>query len=201
MAVPTPLSQIEQNLTKIGVSELSPEIQNVLKKLKGGQDAVLTEVNEADSILISGVHLLSKVEADLFQLIPRAVVICNDVATCMKVEELLNTLSFNRDLKTVLIHDKADSVKQRNTLYEGVDIVIGMPKRTGELYFQNGINLKQVKHFIVLEATQIAQKGGLTPILRLCESLPKCQKIIFQSAKHDKLENFIDECLMNPLFC
>ncbi len=75
-----------------------------------------------------------------------------------------------------------------------------MPKRVGELYFQNGINLKQVKFFLVLEAIQIARKGGLTPILRLSESLPKCQKIIFQSAKHEKLENMIDECLMNPLF-
>lgn len=199
MALPTPLFQIEQNFTKIGNPDFSNEIKNILKKLKGGQDAVISKVNEADSFLISTVHLLSKVEADLFQLIPRAVVLCNDVATCMKVEELLNTLSFNRDLKTVLIHDKADSVKQRNTLYEGVDIVIGMPKRTGELYFQNGINLKQVKHFIILEATQIALKGGLTPILRLCESLPKCQKIIFQSASYNKLENFIEECFTNPL--
>lgn len=200
MALPTPLFQIEQNFTKIGGSEFSNEVKNILKKLKGGQDVVISKVKEADHFLISSMHLLSKVEADLFQLIPRALVLCNDVATCMKVEELLNTLSFNRDLKTVLIHDKADSVKQRNTLYEGVDIVIGMPKRTEELYFQNGINLKQVKHFIILEATQVALKGGLTPILRLCESLPKCQKIIFQSASHNKLENFIEECFTNPLF-
>jgi len=116
MAVPTPFSQIEQNLPKIGVSELTPEIQQALKRLKGGQDVVFSELSETDCQLISSVYLLSKVEADLFQLMPRAVVICEDVSTCMKVEELLNTLSFNRDLKTVMIHDKSDTVKQRITL-------------------------------------------------------------------------------------
>lgn len=191
-------TQINEQLSKIGITELPEEISISLKALKGGSDVIFEKKAKDQALMISALHILSKIDADLYELLPRALVFCNEIDSCEELEKLVNTLSFNKELKTVVIHDKGDSVKQRNVLYEGIDIVIGTPRRIGELYFQNGINLKHIKLFFVLEGTQIAIKGGLTPILRLNESLPKCQKIVFYETEHDKLVNYLEECLIHP---
>ena len=198
MAVESSFSQIEANLFKIGKNNFSDKEINFFKVLKSGQDIVCESFSEDEMILTTCVHCLLKVDANLYELMPRALIFCNEIDTCEILEDKLNKLSYNRDLKTVIIHDKADSVKQRNVLYEGVDIVIGNPKRIGELYFQNGINLKNLKLFIVLEGFEIALKGGFTYIQRLNESLPRCQKIVFYKKEHEKLNNYLDSCLVNP---
>ena len=195
MAIPSNINLILSNLPKINLNELSETNLDQLKKLKSGHDFVIKSSNEFDTFLLTSIHLLSKVEANLFELFPRALIICNEIDTCEKLEKMLNTLSFNFDLKTVVIHDKGNSVIQRNVLYEGIDIVIGTPKRICELYFQNGINLKNLKSIAILESESIANKGGLTQLMRIHESLPKCQKVIFLNKETDKLKQFIEQFL------
>ena len=195
MAIPSNINLILSNLPKINLNELSETNLDQLKKLKSGHDFVIKSSNEFDTFLLTSIHLLSKVEANLFELFPRALIICNEIDTCEKLEKMLNTLSFNFDLKTVVIHDKGNSVIQRNVLYEGIDIVIGTPKRISELYFQNGINLKNLKSIAILESESIANKGGLTQLMRIHESLPKCQKVIFLNKETDKLKQFIEQFL------
>jgi ATP-dependent RNA helicase RhlE len=196
MATHSNINLILSNLPKINLNELSETNLDQLKKLKSGHDFVIKSSNEFDTFLLTSIHILSKVEANLFELFPRTLIICNEIDTCEKLEKMFNTLSFNFELKTVVIHDKGNSVIQRNVLYEGIDIVIGTPKRICELYFQNGINLKNLKSITILESESISNKGGLTQLMRIHESLPKCQKVIFLDNENlksnEKLNNFID---------
>jgi superfamily II DNA/RNA helicase len=174
------------------------EIQMLLKKLSSGQDFEIEMFVENSIELIS--HFLEqKIKADMSQLLPRALVFCSSIDVCEKIEQRINTLANDRDLKVVIIHDKANSVKQRNTLYEGVDIVVGNPKRITELYYQNGINLKQIQHFIITESNQIAKSNHLPHLKRLIESTKKCQKIVFVESKNEKIDLFIEENLTSPI--
>lgn len=190
--------QIKLNLSRIELEKIPDHIEKYIKLLKSGCDFEFKGLDNNDLKLfipLFSVMSLGSPSGDMF---PRSIILCNAIDTCYQIEEIFNQISFNTGLRAIVTHNKAKIVQQRIDLYEGCDLVIGNPKRVCELYFQNGINLKQLKHFFIQELNQITLNNDLAPILRLNESLPKCQKTVFYDSEHLRLESFLNEFLVNP---
>ncbi len=187
-------------LAQNGIPELSEELLALLKSLKSGQDFVLEAFETSEIILLHALYLIDRVPANENELLPRAIVMCSDLDSCLKLEELINKLAKFTGLVTIVTHDKGKKVQQRIDLYHGCDIVIGNPKRICELYFQNGIGLQNLKILSLLDANPIVAAGGLTPILRLNESIAKCQKLVFFEEENAKIEALLEEFPVNPKF-
>ena len=185
-------------LAQNGIPEISEEQLSLLKTLKGGQDFLFEAWDPAEITVLNALYLIDKIKADETELLPRALVFCSDIDTCLKLESLINSLAKISGLVTVVTHDKGKKVQQRIDLYSGCDIVIGNAKRICELYFQNGINLKNLKLISIIDANAIVAGGGLTPILRLNESITKCQKLIFFDEENAKVESLLEEFPVNP---
>lgn len=189
---------IQQQLIKAGIKELTEEQSSILKSLKSGQDFTFENFDLDEILDLVAFTLIQRVKADETELLPRALVLGSDIDICVKLEEKINLFAKITGLVSIVTHDKGKRIEQRNNLYNGVDVVIGNPKRVGELYFQNGINLKHLKIIILLDANKIAAIGGFTPIMRLDESMVKCQKIVFHNEINAKMEDFMEEFLINP---
>lgn len=187
-------------LLKNKLPEISEEQLSLLKALKSGQDFVFEAYGQEEILLLNTLYLIDRIKADETELLPRAIVFCSDIDTCFHLEELINSLAKISGLVTVVTHDKGKKVQQRNDLYSGCDIVIGNAKRICELYFQNGINLKNLKLISIIDANPIVAAGGLTPILRLKESIIKCQKLIFFDEENSKVESLLEAFPVNPRF-
>ncbi|MGV3632417.1 MAG: hypothetical protein ACO1O6_14515 [Bacteroidota bacterium] len=185
-------------LAKNGIPEISEEQLALLKSLKSGQDFVFEAFSPEEITVLNTLYLIDKIKADETELLPRALVFCSDIATCVQLENLINSLAKISGLVTVVTHDKGKKVQQRIDLYSGCDIVIGNAKRICELYFQNGINLKNLKLISIIDANAIVAGGGLTPIIRLNESIIKCQKLVFFDEENARIETLLEEFPVNP---
>ncbi len=187
-------------LTRIGITEFTENQEKILKKMKSGFDLVSIGQEISDEILLSSIHLIVKLRDESEDDVPRALILINGIDEAFQVEEKLKQLKYGTELRTVLVHDKANKIKERNDLFDGCDIVIGNPKRVIELYFQNGINLKLLKHIILFDVNEILVHNHSNKVLRLFESLGKCQRIIFAKESTEKIELFVKENMTNPVY-
>ncbi len=187
-------------LTRTEVIAFTENQEKILKKMKSGFDLVSYGQEISDEILLSSIHLVVKLRDESADDVPRALILINGIDEAFQVEEKLKQLKYGTELRTVVVHDRANKIKERNDLFDGCDIVIGNPKRVIELYFQNGINLKLLKHIILFDVNEILVHNHSNKVLRLFESLGKCQRIIFSKESTEKIELFIEENLTNPIY-
>jgi superfamily II DNA/RNA helicase len=91
-------------------------------------------------------------------------------------------------------------VLERNNIFDGADIITGNPRRILDLYIQNGIHVGQLTLFVVDDASEIAKDAQTVQrILRLAESLPKCQKILLSKEWTPRVEQLADQLCVRPL--
>ena len=191
---------IQFALNRIGIREFTENQEKILKKMKSGFDLVSFGQEISDEVLLSSIHLIVKLRDESEDDVPRALILINGIDEAFQVEEKLKQLKYGTELRTVLVHDKANKIKERNDLFDGCDIVIGNPKRVIELYFQNGINLKLLKHIILFDVNEILVHNHANKVLRLFESIGKCQRIVFAKASTEKIELFVKENMTNPVY-
>jgi ATP-dependent RNA helicase RhlE len=189
---------LQNALSRIKVTELSSETQKNLKKLKSGSDFIFHSEDRKEEILSACIHLISKLKDVSNDDVPRALILINSIDSVFEVAEKLKELSYGTELRTIKVHDKANRIQERNDLFDGCDIVVGNPKRVIEMYFQNGINFKLLKHILVFDAHETIANNHSTKIIRLFESIEKCQKILFTKEISSKLEDFANNFLTNP---
>ena len=92
---------------------------------------------------------------------------------------------------------KYDTEKQKKEIYPGQDIVIATPARLSKLYFLNGIHLGQVQLFAVEDADYLGRNNAYNHILRLSESLSKCQFVIITDKMNSKIQNYQNAFMHN----
>jgi ATP-dependent RNA helicase RhlE len=168
--------------------ENQTEFQKIsISKIKEGKDfiAVGPVGCGKSTAIVSGV--LQRLEKQSEDDAPRAVIIVTDKAKTLEMEAIFAKLGRRMDLITEIIHDKGHKVQQRNALYTGADIVIGTAKRLCEMYIYNGLNLAKVKMIIIDDAEAILKSGVQTEILRLTESIKKCQYIMINDQITDRM--------------
>jgi ATP-dependent RNA helicase RhlE len=167
-----------------------------ISKIKEGKDFIgIGPLGCGKSTAIAS-GVLQRLEKQSADDAPRAIVIVTDKEKTLEMEAIFAKLGRRMDLITEIIHDKGHKVQQRNALYTGADIVIGTAKRLNEMYIYNGLNLAKVKMIIIDDAEAILKSGVQTEILRLAESISKCQYILINDIYTDRMKK-TSELLMN----
>ncbi len=170
--------------------ENQTEFQKIsISKIKEGKDFIGIGPNGSgkSTSIVTGV--LQRLEKQSEDDAPRAVIIVTDKEKTLEMEAVFAKLGRRMDLITEIIHDKGHKVQQRNALYTGADIVIGTAKRLYEMYIYNGLNLAKVKMIIIDDAEAILKAGSQTDILRLTESIKKCQYIMMNDKLTERMKN------------
>lgn len=191
--------QLQINLNTFQLQIDSSLASDCFQRVKSGGDLlVLTEENESVLVsLLSGFVERLQVPAD--DDAPRVLIVCPTKELCLLIEDLWLKVSKRTEMVHTLTYEDRDKIKQRNALFDGADVVIGTPKRVNELYFRNGINVNLLKFFLVFDAENCVKNSSVLHISRMCESFPKCQKIIISSSFTNRTEKLADEILTNPL--
>lgn len=172
--------------------------QKTISKIKEGKDfiAIGPKGCGKTTAIVTGViqRLGEATEDDA----PRAVIIVTDKEKTLEIEAEFLRLARRTDLRIVIAHDKGHKVQQRIALYVGSDVVIGTAKRLYEMYIHNGLNLGKVKMLYIDDAEAILKAGFQTQILRLAESLNKCQFVMFNDKLTDRIKNAADLFMAFP---
>ena len=180
-------SSLQENLIANGLNEPTPIQQLAFKKLVAGGDHVVIGPKGSGKTHLNIVFLLHKLKTP-FEDAPRALVLVPDKAAALELRERFLLLSGRSGLRFICAYDGGPLDIQRDDIYGGADVVIATPKRIQEIYFQNGVNLNKLKHFIVDQGENITGNTQVN-VDRMFQSIPaKCQRIMLCSKFTERLD-------------
>ena len=96
------------------------------------------------------------------------------------------------DLRVYTAHDAPDISKQKDDIYDGVDIVIATPKKLFQLFKITGINVSQLKILAVEDAEFLTKNSDYNDLIRIPQHITKCQYLVFASTINPKIERLKD---------
>lgn len=190
--------QLKENLTLNKFNLDQPFQVESFKKIKSGGDFVVLHENLEEKLLALFSGILEKTKTPADDDAPRILVILPTDSEALIAEQIWIKLAKRTEIIHTLTTEKGNKIKQRLALFNGADIVFGTPKRSNELYFQNGINVNHLKFFLLINANQCVKNSSIGHITRMCDSFPKCQKIITDSEIYPNTEKMIDKILTQP---
>ena len=188
---------LKESLENLGLEDSNSLQKKVLPILKGGTDAYIIAPKgsgKTTALIIATIH---KLQAAAFEDSPRTLIIVKDKQDAIDLKEEFERFTKNTDLRVYAAYDEYDIEKQKKEIYFGQDIVIATPSRLTKLYFLNGIHLGQVQLFVIEDADYMGRNNAYNNILRLSESLEKCQFVITVDEMNSKIKNYQNAFMYN----
>jgi len=182
---------LSQALTDAGFITPTPLQLKSIPRIKSGSDLVCVAPQGSGktmAIVIGVIQQLKRAVAD----VPRALIVVRDVEAAQVMQEQFDQLTEDMDLR---VHNAMDGRRLddiRDRIYFGSDVVIGTAKRFNELYSMSGLNLNDLKMFVVDDADKVMKMEVLSQIDRLSRSIPKSQHIVFAKIMTDRIERYAE---------
>jgi superfamily II DNA/RNA helicase len=188
---------LKEALNNAGFEDSNPLQKKILPILKGGSDAYViapTQSGKTTALIINTIH---KLKAEAFEDSPRALILVETKQIALDLKEKFTPFIRHTDLRVYTVYDAHDIEKQRDEIYVGTDILIATPARLSKLYFRNWVHLGQIKLFAVEDADFISRNNIHNIILRLTESVDKCQFVIISDTMSSKMANYKNSFMNN----
>jgi len=195
------LKKINENLQKAlhenGLEEANALQQDTFSTLKSGADCIIIAPKgsgKSTTIVLNVIQqLVSEGEES-----PRALIIVDDKAKVLEMEELFEKLGNYTDLRVYGVHDKGDMEYDKNYISTGIDVLIGTPNRLSEMFTTAGYNVNRLKMFILDDADPILKLRHETKIMRISNSIVKTQRVIFSEQNTERVEMLADKMMTEP---
>lgn len=179
-------------LERLGFEEPLPFQKKVLSKIKSGKNIfgiAPEDSGKTTSIIISTIQ---KLESVAFEDAPRALIFVKDKEAALELEEKFKEFTKHTDLRVYSAYDQPALDTQKGDIYEGVDIVIATPNKLFKLFKATGINVSQLKLFIVEDAEFLSNNRYYNDLIRIPEHISKCQYLVFSTEFNTKIEKLKD---------
>ena len=169
----------------------------ILPKLKSGANIFGIAPKGFGKTTALILALIHKLKAEAFEDSPRALVLVKNKQACLDLKEQFEQFTKQTDLRIYCAYDEYDFEKQREEIYYGTDILIATPKRLNKLYFMNSLHLGQLQLFALDDAEFLIRNDYHNNVLRVTESLQKCQFVILAESMHEKYFRLRDSFMYN----
>ncbi len=184
--------ELKEALERLKITEPLPFQKNVLSKIKGGASIFGIAPKGSGKTTALVMSTLQKLNCAAFEDSPRALIFVKDKQAALDLEQEFNRFIFRMDLRVYCAYEEQNIEDQRDDIYDGVDIVIATPKRLSKIFYSNGINLGQLQLFIVEDAEFLIKPNLFSDVIRIPESLNKCQYLIFATKFDARMERMQD---------
>lgn len=191
----TPL--LKEALERIGYEEPTAFQKTILPKIKGGADVfgiAPKDSGKTDALIISTIQ---KLKAEAYQDSPRVLIFVKDKKAALALEANFKRYTRGTDLRVYPAYDEQNIDHQKDEIYYGQDIIITTPKRLNKLYLINGIHLGEVQLLVIEDAEFLASNNLHAEIIRVSESIKKCQYLIFADKYYPKFDKFENAFMSN----
>jgi len=179
---------LKEVLESKGFKEPLPFQKKILSKIKSGANlfGIAPEGSgKTTSIIISTIQ---KLGSEAFEDAPRALIFVKDKEAALELEQKFKEYTRRMDLRVFAAFDEPNMETQKGEIYSGVDIVIATTKRLNQLFLHSGINLSQLQLFIVEDAGFLIRNKAFIDLIRIPESINKCQYLVFSDKYDAKIE-------------
>lgn len=188
---------LQEALIDCGLTEANEMQKETFSTIKSGADAVVVSPKgsgKSTTIVMNVVQQLVCAGEES----PRALIIVEDKAKVLKMEELFENLGKFTNLRVYGVHDKGDMDYDKNYISAGIDVLIGTPVKLSEMFSSAGYNVNRLRMFILDDADQILKLRHETKIMRISNSIARTQRLIFTDQLTERIEVFADNMLLDP---
>lgn len=195
------LKKINENLQNAlienGLTEANDLQQETFSTLKSGADCIIISPPQSGKSTTIVLNVIQQLVAEGEES-PRALIIVEDKAKVLEMEETFEQLGKYTNLRVYGVHDKGDMEYDKNYISTGIDVLIGTPNRLSEMFTTAGYNINRLKMFILDDADPILKLRHETKIMRISNSITKTQRIIFSDVLTERIEVLADKMLVEP---
>ena len=198
MKLKTINEKLQEALIENGLTEANVLQQETFSTLKSGADCIIIAdkgTGKTTTIVLNVIQQLARETEES----PRALIIVEDKAKVLEMEELFEKYGKYTDLQVYGVHDKGDMEYDKNYISTGVDVLIGTPNKLSEMFTTAGFNVNRLKIFILDDADPILKLRHETKIMRISNSINKTQRVIFSDVLTDRIEILADKMLLEPI--
>lgn len=188
---------LRENIERIGITSPTAFQKEVISKIKGGSSlfAIATKGDGKTTAMI--IATIQKLGAAAFEDSPRALIYVKDKQSALELAEKFRDYTYGTDLRVYCAYEEHNIELQREEIYLGTDIVIATPKRLSRIFYLNGIHLGQLKLFMVEDSEFLVKASDFSDVIRIPESIEKCQYIMFGTKFDKRMEKMHDSFMYN----
>ena len=189
---------LKEALENIGFDNPLPFQKDILPKLKGGANVYGIAPKGSGKTTALIIAIIHKLKAEPFEDSPRALILVKDKQAALDLKEEFEKFTNKRTgLRVYCAYEEYPLDKQREEVYYGIDVLIATPKRLNKLYFMNSLHLGQLQLLALDDAEFLIRNNYHNDVLRVTESLQKCQYVILAEKMHEKYERLQESFMYN----
>lgn len=189
--------KLQQALIENGLTEANAMQKETFSTLKSGADAIIIAPDGAGKSATIVINVIQQLVCEGEES-PRALIIVEDKAKVLAMEELFEKFGNYTNLRVYGVHDKGDMEYDKNYISTGIDVLIGTPIKLSEMFTTAGYNVNRLKMFILDDADPILKLRHETKIMRISNSISRTQRIIFADKLTERIEILADKMLLEP---
>jgi ATP-dependent RNA helicase RhlE len=189
--------KLQEGLVENGLTEANEMQKETFSTLKSGADTIIIAPKgsgKSTTIVINVIQQLANGTEES----PRALIIVEDKAKVLEMEELFEKYGKYTDLQVYGVHDKGDMEYDKNYISTGIDVLIGTPNKLSDMFTTAGYNVNRLRMFILDDADPILKLRHETKIMRISNSIAKTQRIIFSEQLTERIEILAEKMLLEP---
>lgn len=183
---------LTEALERLGFGEPLPFQKKVLSKIKSGMNLFGIGPEGCGKTTAMIISIIQKLDSEAFEDAPRALIFVKDKEAALELEEEFKKFTRYMDLRVYSAYDQPNLDTQKGDIYEGVDIVIATPNKLFRLFKATGINVSQLKVFVVEDAEFLSNNRYYNDLIRIPEHISKCQYLVFATEFNSKIERLKD---------
>ena len=131
---------------------------------------------------------------------PRALIVVPTHELALQVNEHVKLFAKYTDLRSVALVGGTGMKTQKDTIKNGIDIVVATPGRLMDLYLSGHLNLKYITIFVLDEAERLLDMGFKNQIGRILDVISrKRQNLLFSATWSDKVKTVSEYFLVGPI--
>lgn len=190
---------LQQALIENGLTEANELQQETFSTIKSGADAVIQIEKGTGKTTTIVINIIQRLKQP-FEESPRAIIFVEDKPKVLEMVDLFQKFSKYSGLRIYGVHEKTDMDEDKNQVSLGIDVLIGTPNKLNAMFSTAGYNVNKLNMLFIDDADVLFRARLDAPILRLVDSMPKMQKVLFCSQITEKVEIVADRIMIEPLF-
>ncbi|MBS7254328.1 DEAD/DEAH box helicase [Flavobacterium branchiicola] len=191
--------KLQDALIENGLTEANVLQMETFSTIKSGADCMIISPAGSGKTTTIVLNVIQQLAGQTEES-PRALIIVEDKAKVLEMEELFEKYGKYTNLEVYGVHDKGDMDYDKNYVSTGIDVLIGTPTKLSDMFSTAGYNVNRLKMFILDDADPILKLRHETKIMRISNSIAKTQRIIFAETLTERIDILAEKMLLEPYF-
>jgi len=192
--------QLQNALSDLGFDKPTPIQQESYSTLLGGTDFVgIAQTGTGKTIAYLLPILQDLKYSD--QPNPKVLILAPTRELVIQIVEQIKNLTPYINIRVAGVFGGSNNIKkQQLEVAQGLDIVVGTPRRLYDIVLSNVLSLKSIKKLVIDEVDIMLDFGYKTQLKNIFDHLPtKRQNILFSATMTTYVDELIDGFLLNPV--